>query len=245
MTVIKKVPVIKKEKQTMLKLKSITAKTNNQKKVFQEYDKGNNLLIYGTAGTGKTFLSVFLGLDSILNEKNYKQLVICRSCVPAREQGFLPGSQTEKDAPYEAPYEDICHKLFPQAEKNGVYQFLKNEGYIKFLSTSYLRGITLDDSVVLIEEFQNMNFGEFNSIITRLGDNCRLLISGDTGQDDLQYLRGEQESCFNRVTDIISRMESFSTIEMGIDDIVRGGVVREWIIKSMEADGYSLKRILK
>ena len=205
--------------------KNIEPKTDNQSRFFNEFDAGRNLFVHGSAGTGKTYCGMYLSLESIMEEKQQRQLIICRSCVPAREQGFLPGSQFEKEAPYETPYSDISEDLFGF---EGAYEHLKQEGYIKFISTSYLRGLTFNNAVIMIDEVQNMNMGEINSIITRTGDNSRLIICGDSKQNDLLFLR--EDSCINDLSCVISRMKSFAMVEMTTDDIVRNRVVKEWIV---------------
>ena len=201
-------------------------RTINQNNIFREFDKGKHLFIHGTAGTGKSYLAMYLALNEVINKNTYKEVVIVRSAVPSRRQGFLPGNEAEKNEIFELPYEAITNDLFTGCQNH--YRTLKNLGNIRFLSTSYLRGLTLDNAVVIIDECQNMNGGEIDTIMTRIGKDCRIIILGDTKQNDLLYLR--EDSCMDNLERIIPKIKSFSSIEMGTDDIQRNDVVREWII---------------
>jgi predicted ribonuclease YlaK len=204
----------------------ITPATVNQEKIFREYATGKHLLIHGSAGTGKTLISLYLGLNDVLDRVNgFRKLLIIRSCVPARAQGFLPGDPAEKDAIFESPYEYLCSKL---SDQQGAYKAFKAMDYIDFKSTSYLRGETFEHSIILVDEVQNFNEGEINTIVTRTGHSSRLIICGDEEQNDLMYLR--ENSCIDNLVRTVKRMPSFSTIEMNVDDICRDGVVKEWIL---------------
>ena len=211
-------------KTSKVQLKRIEPRTKNQSKIFDAFDRGENLFITGRAGTGKSFLSIYLALEAI-NAKEFNELVIVRSAVPARRQGFLPGNEEEKNAIFEQPYEAIVNDLF---NTRGHYKFLKNEGKIRFLSTSYLRGITIDNAVIYVDEVQDFNGGEIDTIITRTGQDCQLIISGDAAQNDLLYLH--EESCIENLTKIMKKMPSFTTIEMELEDIQRNDLVKEWLI---------------
>lgn len=211
-------------KKDPLLLKLIKPKTVNQNKIFKQFNN-NHLLIHGTAGTGKSFVATYLALDAILNKQTFNKLIIVRSAVPSRSQGFLPGSEEEKNEIFELPYIAIVNELF---DNPGAYKYFKNMGIIQFVSTSYLRGLTINDAVVIVDEVQNLNPGEASTIITRMGSNIKLILCGDTDQDDLQYLR--QDSCMSDLIRIIDLMDSFYIIEMEIADIVRNGVVKEFII---------------
>lgn len=205
-------------------LRVINPRGMNQERIFEAFDDEKNLFIHGYAGTGKTFTAMYLALDAVLNHKDFDKVVIVRSCVPARSQGFLPGNENEKNEIFEVPYDAIVPKLFDKV----TYKQLKNQGTIEFMSTSYLRGQTIERAVIIADEIQNFNQGEIDTTITRTGKNCQLILIGDTAQNDLQYLR--EESCVHRLPRIISKMKSFETIEMGIDDIQRNTLVKEWIL---------------
>lgn len=200
----------------------IAPKTENQARVFDAYHQGSNLFLYGYAGTGKTFLSMHLALEEVLNSR-YNKLVIVRSVVPTRDMGFLPGKEQDKTKVYEQPYNQICADLF---QRGDAYDILKNKQCVEFMATSFIRGITLHDCIVLIDECQNMSDHELNSIITRLGDNSKLIICGDFRQSDLT----KERSGFHHTMKVFKRMKSMSMIEFNIDDIVRSGFVKEYII---------------
>lgn len=202
--------------------RSIQPKTDNQQRVFDAYDDQKHLFLYGYAGTGKTFLSLYLSLVDVI-EQYYHKVIIVRSVVPTRDMGFLPGKQQEKMAVYEAPYIQICNDLF---RRKDAYDLLKQKDMVEFLPTSFIRGITLDNCIVVIDECQNMNDHELNSVITRLGDNSKLIICGDIRQTDLV----REESGFKESLRIFNKMSSLELIEFGVNDIVRSGFVRDYII---------------
>lgn len=204
-------------------LRVIKPKTINQHKIFNEFYRDQNLFIHGTAGTGKTFLALYLALDAV-NSRDFSEVIVVRSAVPARRQGFLPGNEEEKNEIFEIPYESIVNELHGAG---GVYKALKNEKKVRFLSTSYLRGITLENAIVIVDEVQNFNGGEIDTVMTRLGEGCQVIICGDTAQNDLIYLH--EDSCIENLKKIVNRMDSFSLIEMTPEDIQRDDVVREWI----------------
>lgn len=206
--------------------RSIQPKTRNQEKVFESYHNDKHLFLYGYAGTGKTFLSMYLSINDVLRGY-YDKLYIVRSVVPTRDMGFLPGKQEDKTAVYESPYQQVCSNLFRRGD---AYEILKKKDCVQFLPTSFIRGITLDDCIVLIDECQNMSDHELNSIITRLGDNSRLIVCGDVRQSDLI----KEESGFKETLNIFKKMTCLDLIEFGINDIVRSGFVRDYIIAREE-----------
>ena len=214
-----------KQKQAF-KLKNIQPITDNQEIVFEEWNDGQNLLLHGVAGTGKTFLGFYLGLTEVLEgESPYNSITIVRSAVPTRDMGFLPGNLTEKSRAYELPYHAIATELYGRGD---AYEILKNRNDVEFITTSHVRGITLNNTIVVVDEIQNMTAHELDSIITRCGSNCRIIFCGDFRQNDLE---GQGESSgvkwFMR---IISRMSMFSFVEFTNDDIVRSKMVKEYII---------------
>jgi phosphate starvation-inducible protein PhoH len=143
--------------------------------------------------------------------------------------GFLPGSAEEKSAVYEAPYNAICTEILGRGD---AYGLMKKKGIIEFMTSSFVRGITLKDCIVIVDEIQNMNFSELNSVVTRVGDNCRMIFSGDFKQNDLR----REESGFKKFISIVSDIPSVSAIAFGIEDIVRSVFVKEYIIKCEEYD---------
>jgi len=200
-----------------LSLQEIEPLTKNQLKVF-ESDK--HLVLHGVAGTGKTFISSYLAFDDIMKNDKEK-LIIIRSAVPTRDIGFLPGNEKEKASVYEEPYKDICIELF---QRGDAYELLKTKNVVHFMTTSFIRGTTLRDAVVLIDECQNMTLHELDSIITRIGENCRVIFCGDFRQSDLGH-NGLSE--FLR---ILKAMNMFDLIEFETVDIVRSEFVKRYII---------------
>ena len=206
-------------------LKDIEPLTHNQAKTFNLWEEGQNLLLVGTAGTGKSFLSAYLGMKSILESKDQNKLVIVRSVVPTRDMGFLPGSNKEKSKVYEAPYYSIFSELFGRSD---AYDYLKNKNLVEFMTTSFVRGITINDSVILVDELQNMTPSELHSIMTRIGKNCRVIFAGDIKQNDLNIKR--EQSGFKDFFKVIDKMRDFGIVEFMRDDIVRSELVKSYII---------------
>jgi phosphate starvation-inducible PhoH-like protein len=205
-----------------LVLQEIEPLTQNQLIAFESE---KNLVLHGVAGTGKTFIACYLGFDDI-SRGDFRQLVIIRSAVPTRDMGFLPGSDKEKSAVYEEPYKDIAVELF---QRGDAYQILKQKGIVHFMTTSFIRGITLHNSVIFIDECQNMTFHELDSIITRVGKDCRIIFSGDFRQDDFHNKRGE-ESGLSNFLKILEATGRFDMIDFEIKDIVRSDLVKDYII---------------
>lgn len=212
-----------------LELKRIFPKTKNQERIFDCFEHEENIVATGYAGCGKSFLFLYLCLNEIMNnpDSTYKKLIIVRSALASRDIGFLPGTAGDKIAEYEAPYKDMCAKLFGRSD---AYDILKKMKLIEFMSTSFIRGITLDDCLVIMEEAQNMNFVELSGTITRMGDNTRIHINGDHRQSDHKF-RDEREGFVNFMK-IVKVLPSFQSIEMEIDDIVRGRIVKAFLIEA-------------
>ena len=213
------------EDKTHFHLNEISPITENQKRTFDLFDDGDDLLLYGTAGTGKTFISIYLALEKIMKgHSDYEKSVIIRSVVPTRDMGFLPGNAKEKALVYEAPYTAICTELLNRGD---AYELLKKKNIIEFMTSSFVRGITLRNCIVIVDEFQNMVDEELHSIITRVGENCRIIFSGDCKQNDLK----KETTGFYKFLQILKMMNNFGIIEFNIDDIVRSALVKDYIIK--------------
>jgi len=211
--------------------KSFSPITRNQKKVF-DYFSNNHLVLHGMAGTGKSFLSLYLSLQAILAKKSpYLKIVVVRSAVPTRDIGFLPGSLKEKIEAYEEPYKIIVSEIFGRGDAYGI---LKNKGQVEFVTTSYLRGITLDDCIVIVDEFQNCTFQELDTIITRIGENGKIIFSGDYRQSDLDKSR--ERAGMIKFLDILEKMYEFEFVEFDAEDIVRSGLVKSYIIAKSELE---------
>ena len=224
----KKALLTKATPNTSLKLLTIRPLTKNQELSFDAFYDNKHLFLHGVAGTGKSLVSLFLALDQVLSGLSVQnKVIIVRSAVPSRDIGFLPGSVKDKIREYEAPYRSICTDLF---QRGDAYDILKSKNIVEFISTSFVRGLTLRDSIVILEEVQNMSYGEIYSVLTRMGRNCRVIISGDYRQSDLE------RSGVQKLIRVVKKMKSFSAIEFGIPDIVRSDFVRELIIASNEDD---------
>jgi|TARA_B100001094_G_C18083637_1_gene746568 phosphate starvation-inducible protein PhoH len=204
-----------------LQLEEIEPLTKNQLIAFESE---KNLVLHGVAGTGKTFISCYLAFDDMV-KKQYSNLVIIRSAVPTRDIGFLPGSEKDKASVYEEPYKEVANELFNRGD---AYQILKTKGLVHFMTTSYIRGITLKDSVILIDECQNMTFQELDSIITRVGKYCRVIFCGDFEQSDL---KNNGLLSFLR---ILETMGAFDMVNFEVQDIVRSDFVKEYLIAKKE-----------
>ena len=207
--------------------------TPNQEKIFKSWDEGKHLFIYGAAGTGKTFCAVYKALyDCLKSAPSYENVYIVRSLVATREIGFLPGDHEDKSSLYQIPYKNMVKYMFEAGNDNEfemLYGSLKQQETIKFWSTSFLRGVTLDNAVVIIDEMQNLNFHELDSIITRVGENTRIVFCGDAMQTDL--VRDKEKNGIHDFMRILEVMpDDFDMIEMGVDDICRSGLVRNYLI---------------
>lgn len=214
--------------QLHLNLKDIGPITDNQITTFHAYDRGDNLFLHGCAGTGKTFISMYLALREIAEKSSrHRKLVIIRTAQSSKDIGFLPGDEKRKLEVYEAAYKAICSELY---HRDDAYDILKNKGIIEFHSTSFLRGTTIDDAVILIDEAQNCRYQEIRTVLTRTGDHSRVVICGDTKQDDLTSERYKESSGLSDVMRVFNNMDGMTTVEFEIDDIVRSGFVRDFII---------------
>ena len=216
-------------------LTQIKPLTPSQEKVFDAFSKQKNLYMYGAAGTGKTFIGMYLALQEILNEQSsYDKLYIVRSLVPTREIGFLPGDHEDKAELYQIPYQNMVRYMFKMpddASFDMLYANLKAQETISFWSTSFLRGTTLDNAIVLVDEMQNLNFHELDSIITRLGVNTKIIFAGDAAQTDL--LKTNERNGIIDFMKIIQGMDEFEMVEFGIKDIVRSGLVKSYLINKL------------
>ncbi len=210
--------------------------TDNQKVVFEKYKKGQNLFLTGAAGTGKTFVSLYLAMEDVLDPSTpYECVYIVRSAVPTREIGFLPGDEEDKTALFQVPYQNMVQFMFEQPNKDDfliLWDKLKSQGSVMFLTTSFLRGITLDNAIIIVDECQNLNFHELDTIMTRVGQDSKIIFSGDFFQSDLQK-NGDREG-MQKFLKIIDSMEEFSTVEYNVGDIVRSGIVRSYLINKIK-----------
>jgi predicted ribonuclease YlaK len=211
--------------------------TENQKKFFDSYAEGKHLVAYGCAGTGKTFITLYNALCEVLDEKTpYERIYLVRSLVPTREIGFLPGTHEDKADIYQIPYKNMVKYMFQMpsdADFEMLYGNLKSQETIKFWSTSFIRGTTLDNAIIIVDEFANLNFHELDSIITRVGENSKIMFCGDATQSDL-VKTNERNGIVDFMT-VLRKMPSFDIIEFGVEDICRSGLVKEYIIAKMQS----------
>jgi phosphate starvation-inducible protein PhoH len=208
------------------RLKNIEPLTENQRVTFEHYSREKNLMLHGIAGTGKSFISCYLATKQLMeNECKYKKLVIVRSVVPTRDMGFLPGNNKEKTKVYEAPYQAIFTELFGRGDS---YEYLKQRGVIEFISTSFIRGVTLNDCIVVVDEIANMTLHELDSVITRVGRNCKIIFCGDFRQSD--FTKEHERNGLIDFMKIVNKMRSFEFIDFNENDIVRSSLVKEYII---------------
>ena len=223
----------KQKEITYNQLNQIKPVTDSQKLVFDTWKQGQNQFLFGCAGTGKTFVSLYLALSEVLkNETPYDKVIMVRSLIPTREIGFLPGDEEDKAALYQVPYSNMMQFMFEQPNEQAfetLYNRLKGQGSYYFLSTSFLRGLTFDNSIIIVDECQNLNFHELDTIITRVGQDSKIVFCGDFSQSDLT--RTNERNGLMDFLQILQEMEEFNCIEFNIGDIVRSGFVRNYLIQ--------------
>lgn len=218
----------KRKTWNVLDLKAIKPLTETQHDMFQCWYQGDNICAHGYAGTGKTFLAFYLALHELLERKEQQKIIVIRSAVPTREIGHLPGTLEEKIALYELPYHDICHEL---VGRRSTYQDMKDARKIEFMCTSFIRGLTWDNAIIIFDEVQNASWAEINTVMTRVGENSRIILAGDIHQNDLINKRNDTSGC-ERMLSAIEHMENFANIQFSSDDIIRSAFVKSWIIAS-------------
>ena len=223
----------KQKEITYSQLNQIKPVTDSQKLVFDTWKKGQNQFLFGCAGTGKTFVSLYLALSEVLrNETPYDKVIMVRSLIPTREIGFLPGDEEDKAALYQVPYSNMMQFMFEQPNEHAfesLYNRIKAQGSYYFLSTSFLRGLTFDNSIIIVDECQNLNFHELDTIITRVGQDSKIVFCGDFSQTDLT--RTAEKNGMMDFLQILHEMEEFNCVEFDIGDIVRSGFVRNYLIQ--------------
>lgn len=211
---------------TLHDLRSTRPLTQGQQQMFESYFIGNNIVANGSAGTGKSYSAIYLALTDILREDSpQEQIILVRSAVASRDIGHLPGEISDKLAPYEEPYKDIFGSLL---RKNDAYDVMKETGRVKFMATSFVRGLTWDNAVVIIDECQSMTFHEISSVITRLGENSKLILCGDIAQNDLLVKKSDQ-SGYIRALKALSKISNVDVVTFTREDIVRSKFVKQWI----------------
>lgn len=201
--------------------------SDKQTEVVKEYRNGNNLLLSGSAGTGKTFIALSLALEDVLDKNTrYDRVVIIRSIVPTRDIGFLPGDEEEKKEAYTAPYRGIITDIC--SNDPTAWEKLTSSGELEFMSTSFIRGVTISNAIIVVDEFQNCNAHELDSVITRMGNNCKIIMCGDYYQSD--FTKEMEKKSVLKFLEIIQQLNKFSCIEFTWQDIVRSDIVRDYIM---------------
>ena len=219
-------------------IRKIEPLTENQQRFFEEYKGDQNLVAYGCAGTGKTFITLYNALLDVLDPSTpYDKIYIVRSLVPTREIGFLPGDHEDKSSLYQIPYKNMVKYMFEMPTDTDfemLYGNLKAQETVSFWSTSFIRGTTFDNAILIIDEFQNLNFHELDSIITRVGENSKIIFCGDATQTDLT--KTNEKNGIVDFMSILRKMPSFDLVEFGVDDIVRSGIVKEYLIAKLDSN---------
>ena len=217
-------------------LRDVDPLTDNQERLFSSFKEEKNIVAYGCAGTGKTFITLYNALQDVLHPSTpYDKIYVVRSLVSTREIGFLPGDHEDKSTLYQIPYKNMVKYMFEmpsEADFEMLYGNLKAQGTISFWSTSFIRGTTFDNAIIIVDEFQNLNFHELDSIITRVGQNTKIMFCGDAVQSDL--VKTNERNGIHDFMKILQIMPSFDIIEFGVDDIVRSGFCREYLLAKMQ-----------
>ena len=217
-------------------LRDIEPLTDNQQKLFEAYASNNNLVAYGCAGTGKTFITLYNALKDVLDQETpYEKIYIVRSLIATREIGFLPGDHEDKSSLYQIPYKHMVKYMFEmptEADFEMLYGNLKAQDTIDFWSTSFIRGTTFDKTIVIVDEFQNLNYHELDSIMTRIGEQSKIMFCGDATQSDL--IKTNERNGIIDFMRVLRLMPSVDVIEFGIEDIVRSGLVKEYLMAKLE-----------
>jgi phosphate starvation-inducible protein PhoH len=213
-------------------LKTFDPLTDHQKQFFDAYKRGDYFIaLHGVAGTGKTFIALYKALEEVLDKSNpFNKIIIVRSAVQSREIGHLPGDASEKMEIYEQPYRQICDTLFGRRD---AYQRLDEQGHISFISTSFIRGMTWDDAIIIVDECQNLSWEEIHTCMTRVGYRSKIIWCGDYRQTDLNKKKNDL-SGLNKFLEIASLMDSHTRIEFTVSDIVRSSLVKDWIVATMK-----------
>lgn len=212
-------------------LKTFQPLTANQKLFFDSYKRGDYFIaLHGVAGTGKTFCALYKALEEVMDKSNpFSQIIVVRSAVQSRDMGHLPGDVGEKMEIYEQPYRQICEIFF---DRKDAWDRLEEQGHIKFISTSFIRGMSFDNAIVIVDEMQNLNYSEIDTVMTRVGHQSKILWCGDYRQTDLR--KNGDMSGITKFLDIAQHMQSFTKIEFTVDDIVRSSLVRDYIMAKLK-----------
>jgi phosphate starvation-inducible protein PhoH len=209
-------------------MRQIRPLTQTQSDLFDAYKQGYNLAAIGTAGTGKTMCAIYMALNDVMQKRGYEKIIVVRSAVQTREQGFMPGSKEQKEALYSVPYSDIVNDLF---DRGDAYKILETKGMVQFMTSSFVRGLTFDNAIIIVDECQSMTYHELDTIITRVGESSKIIFCGDTKQDDLNISKNRADvSGLGDFLRVLNKVPSFKRITFTAEDIVRSGLVKEYIL---------------
>jgi phosphate starvation-inducible protein PhoH len=209
-------------------MRQIRPLTQTQSDLFDAYKQGYNLAAIGTAGTGKTMCAMYMALNDVMQKRGYDKIIVVRSAVQTREQGFMPGSKEQKEALYSVPYSDIVNDLF---DRGDAYKILETKGMVQFMTSSFVRGLTFDNAIIIVDECQSMTYHELDTIITRVGESSKIIFCGDTKQDDLNISKNRADvSGLGDFLRVLNKVPSFKRITFTAEDIVRSGLVKEYIL---------------
>jgi phosphate starvation-inducible PhoH-like protein len=231
-------------KKNNFQLKNVTPLTKNQQAFFTIFDDYQAISLSGSAGTGKSYIAIYKALEEMEIDDTIKQVKIIRSAVTSRDIGFLPGNSEEKMGQFEGPYVDIVNDLYDRAD---AYSLLKQKGAITFEPTSFLRGLTFSNCVIVLDEAQNLSWNEIHTVLTRVGENCKIIVCGDLNQDDLTSARYKEISGYAKFLDIAENLKSMKNIYFGTSDIVRSGFVKDYIMylnSTTESDAKNTLKLL-
>lgn len=212
-------------------LKTFQPLTDNQKTFFDCYKRGDYFIaLHGVAGTGKTFIALYKALEEVLDRSNpFNKIIIVRSAVQSREIGHLPGDVSEKMEIYQQPYRQICETLFSRKD---AWDRLEEQGHVEFISTSFIRGMSFDDAIIIVDEMQNMNYEEIDTVMTRVGYRSKIIWCGDYRQTDLK--KNNDKSGILKFFDVAYHMNAFTRIEFEVEDIVRSSLVKDYILAKLK-----------
>ena len=213
-------------------LKTFEPLTENQRLFFEAYKRGDYFIaLHGVAGTGKTFCAMYKAMEEVLDKSNpFKKIIVVRSAVQSREIGHLPGDVSEKMEIYQQPYRQICETMFGRKDS---WDRLEEQNYVEFISTSFIRGMSFDDAIIIVDEMQNMTFEEIDTVMTRVGYRSKIIWCGDYRQTDLNKKKNDVSGIL-KFFDIAYHMKAFTKIEFDVDDIVRSSLVRDYIIAKLQ-----------
>jgi predicted ribonuclease YlaK len=215
-------------------LKTFDPLTDNQKLFFDAYRRGDYFIaLHGVAGTGKTFCAMYRALEEVLDKSNpFNKIIVVRSAVQSREIGHLPGDASEKMEIYQQPYRQICDTLFSRKD---AWDRLEEQGHVEFISTSFIRGMSFDDAIIIVDEMQNLTFEEIDTVMTRVGYRSKIIWCGDYRQTDLNKKKNDVSGIL-KFFDIAYHMSAFTKIEFTADDICRSSLVKDYILAKMQCE---------